>query len=154
MRNGVSDEYQTDTPKYSFDTRLILGWYFWYWRDYQRSIRWVSDLNHNFDQYVLLCFTDDLTIFTIVFLFLCTYLYALYCWYAWYCAEIVAQSYRRVEDITGKQTIYNPCGLKVVSSIVVDLIHLPCELHVCAVGTFVLLVVLVSQEHTTIGEDP
>jgi len=45
-----------------------------------------------------------------------------------------------VEDITGKQTIYNPCGLKVVSSIVVDLIHLSCELHVCAVGTFVLLV--------------
>ena len=25
MRNGVSDEYQTDTPKYSVDTLLILG---------------------------------------------------------------------------------------------------------------------------------
>ena len=64
------------------------------------------------------------------------------------------QSYRGVEDITGKRTIYNPCGLKVVSLIVVDLIQLFCELHVCAVGTSVRLVVFVSQEHTTIGEDP
>ena len=64
------------------------------------------------------------------------------------------QSYRGVEDITGKRTIYNPCGLKVVSSIVVDLIHLFCELHVCAVGTSVRLVVFVSQELTTMGEDP
>ena len=34
--------------------------------EYQRSIRGVSDLNHNFDQYILLCFADNLTIFTIV----------------------------------------------------------------------------------------
>ena len=37
--------------------------------EYQKSIRIVSDLNHNFDQYILLCFTDHLTIFTIEVLF-------------------------------------------------------------------------------------
>ena len=71
----VSNAYQTDTQKNSFDTHLILIWYSWYRREYQMRIRWVSDLIHNFDHYVILCFTDDLTIFMIVFLsrFACLY---------------------------------------------------------------------------------
>ena len=72
----VSNAYQTDTQTNSFDTHLILIWYSWYRREYQMRIRWVSDPIHNFDHYVLLCFTDDLTIFTIVFLFQFAYLYS------------------------------------------------------------------------------
>jgi hypothetical protein len=64
------------------------------------------------------------------------------------CAEIVEQSYCRVEDITGKQTPCNPWGLKTVCPIVLDFIHFLRELYVCAVGTFVVPVSFVSQEHT------
>jgi len=52
-------------------------------------IKWVSDPIHIFDQFVLLCFTDDLTIFTIVLIFRYPYLYSKYCWYSWYCADSV-----------------------------------------------------------------
>ncbi len=70
---------------------------------------------------------------------------------------LISTPYRVPASGTGhgicRRSITPACGLKVVSSIVVELIHLFCELHVCAVGTSVRLVEFVSQELTTIGED-
>ena len=79
----VSNAYQALNIWYSSDTHLILIWYAWYRREYQMSIRWVSE------EYRMFCYTECMECMILMILKTLrdahdTHKNVWYLWYSWY----------------------------------------------------------------------